>query len=302
MKFLADALLLIPLLLVAIGDGVLFLSRRGMRLLLYVWVHLLKRTQIQFPKVTFPKLKIKRTFVRRRKLLRTGRIYPPPFPFSDKTRWFAAGIVFCVIFLFIPYSSWWWIRNLPNPKLLTRRDIAVATKILDRNGVLLYEIYADQNRTPVPINEIPKSVQDATVAIEDKDFYLHNGISLRGILRAIKEIILHRNIQGGSTITQQLIKSALLTPEVTISRKTKEIILAFWAERLYSKDQILEMYLNQVPYGGTAWGIEAASQMYFGKSVSNVTLAEAALLAGLPAAPSTYSPYSAGFEKAFARQ
>lgn len=258
MKRLAELLLLVPFVLIAIGD----------------WVRSL------FPKIRFPR--------------KTKRL--------DKSLWFVAGILFSLIFLFIPYSSWWWLHDLPSPKLLTRRDIAVATKIFDRNGILLYEIYADQNRTPVPLSDIPKTVQDATIAIEDKDFYLHNGVSLRGILRAVKEIVLHKNIQGGSTITQQLIKSALLTPEVTLSRKIKEIILAFWAERLFSKDQILEMYLNQVPYGGTAWGIEAASQMYFGKSVADVTLAEAALLAGLPTAPSAYSPYSAGFETAFARQ
>lgn len=265
MKLLGEVLMLVPLLLIAIGD----------------WVRRLLR------KFKFPK---------------KARIYPPPLPISDKTRWFIAGILCTFIFLFIPYSSWWWLRTLPNPKLLTRRDIPVATKIFDRNGILLYEIYADQNRTPVLITDIPPSVIQATVAIEDKDFYLHNGISLRGILRAIKEIIINKNIQGGSTITQQLIKSALLTPEVTFSRKVKEIVLAWWAERLYSKDQILEMYLNQVPYGGTAWGIEAASRMYFGKSIKEVSLAEAALLAGLPAAPSTYSPYNAGFEAAFSRQ
>ena len=286
MRWLTELLLLVLYALITIGD----------------WIRLpLKR--FLFPKIYFPKFhipKIKK--LKFKKLTKTARIYPPPLPLSDKTRWFFAGVLFCVVFLFIPYGSWWWLHDLPNPKLLTRRDIAVATKIFDRNGILLYEIYADQNRTPVPLSDIPKTVQDATIAIEDKDFYLHNGVSLRGILRAVKEIVLHKNIQGGSTITQQLIKSALLTPEVTLSRKIKEIILAFWAERLFSKDQILEMYLNQIPYGGTAWGIEAASQMYFGKSVADVTLAEAALLAGLPTAPSAYSPYSAGFEKTFARQ
>lgn len=310
MKFLADVLLLVPLVLIAIGDGVLFLLKLSF-IASVKFLRTLKKfslPRIVFPHVAFdvptihiPKLP-KLQMLKKRGISKKGRIFPPPLSFSDKTRWFVAGVLFCFIFLFIPYSSWFWLRNLPNPKLLTRRDIAVATKIFDRNGVLLYEIYADQNRTPVPLSDIPKTVQNATIAIEDKDFYLHNGISLRGILRALRELLLHKTIQGGSTITQQLVKSALLTPEITLSRKMKEMVLAFWAERLYSKKQILEMYLNQVPYGGTAWGIEAASQMYFGKSTKDVTLAEAALLAGLPAAPTAYSPYSAGSEKAFARQ
>ena len=166
----------------------------------------------------------------------------------------------------------------------------------------MYEIYADQNRTPLPLTKIPKQLQEATIAIEDKSFYHHPGFSITGITRAARETLLNKQIQGGSTITQQLIKSALLSPEVSITRKTKEILLAFWAERLYSKDQVLEMYLNQVPYGGTAWGIEAAAQTYFGKSVGNLNLAESAILAGLPAAPSEYSPFGAHPEKAFERQ
>ncbi|MCL5072233.1 MAG: PBP1A family penicillin-binding protein [Actinobacteria bacterium] len=150
---------------------------------------------------------------------------------------------------------------------------------------------------------MPKLLKEATIAVEDKDFYKHGGIDpIGGIVRALKEIVIHRKLQGGSTITQQLIKSALLTNERTIQRKIREILLAFWAERLYSKDQILEMYLNQVPYGGTAWGIQTASQTYFGKNVSDLTLAESALLAGLPAAPTYYSPFGAHPEEAEIRK
>ena len=207
-----------------------------------------------------------------------------------------------ILFFLIPYESYRWLQTLPNPQLLTRRDLAVTTKIFDRNGILLYEIYTNQNRTPLPLTDIPKFVQEATIAIEDKNFYRHPGFSFSGILRAARETLLNHRIQGGSTITQQLIKSALLSPEVTITRKLKELILAFWAERIYTKDQLLEMYLNQVPYGGTAWGVEAASQTYFGKSVKNLNLAEATLLAGLPAAPSEYSPFGTHPEKAFERQ
>lgn len=230
----------------------------------------------------------------------TRQIYPP-VPF-DHVKFFAFGIIVTILFFFIPFLIYQWLTGLPNPKLLTRRDLEVSTKIYDRNGLLLYEFYSDQNRTPIPIAEIPKYVSQATIAIEDREFYTHSGFSVKGILRAAKEIYVKGQVQGGSTITQQLIKSALLSPEIKISRKIKEIVLAFWAERMYGKDQILEMYLNQVPYGGTAWGIESAARTYFNKSVKDLTLAEASLLAGLPAAPTEYSPFGSHPEKAFSRQ
>ncbi len=215
---------------------------------------------------------------------------------------FATGIMLTLLFVLLPYNMWLFLKTLPNPQLLTQRDLEVSTKIFDKNGRILYEIYADQNRTPVTLISIPQNVINATIAIEDRDFYTHLGFSPRAIFRSIKEILINKRIQGGSTITQQLIKSALLTSDVNLVRKTKELILAFWAERLYSKEQILEMYFNQVPYGGTAWGIEAASQTYFRKSVGQLTLAESALLAGLPAAPSEYSPFGNHPEKAYIRQ
>ena len=215
---------------------------------------------------------------------------------------FFIGIAVAVVFLFLPYFTYTWLQELPNPTMLSRRDLEVSTKIYDRNGALLYEIYADQNRNPISISEVPKSIIQATIAIEDKDFYRHNGFSIKGVSRALWEILVNHRIQGGSTITQQLIKSALLSPEVSIVRKIKELVLAFWAERMYTKNQILEMYFNQVPYGGTAWGIESASQTYFGKPIKDLTLGEAALLAGLPAAPSEYSPFGSHPEKAFSRQ
>ena len=195
------------------------------------------------------------------------------------------------------------LKDLPSPTKLGNYDIPVATKVYDRNGHLLYDIFADQNRSPIPLAHIPKYLQQATIAIEDKDFYKHGGISpIGGMVRAIIATVTRNKLQGGSTITQQLVKSALLTPERTVTRKIKEIILAFWVEILYPKDKILEMYLNQVPYGGTAWGIETAAEKYFGKSASELTLAEAALLAGLPQAPTRYSPYGAHPEYAKTRQ
>ena len=195
------------------------------------------------------------------------------------------------------------LKDLPSPTSLGNYDIPLATKIYDRNEKLLFDIYADENRTAVPLDQIPKYVQNATIAIEDKDFYRHQGVNpIGGMLRAIMATVTRKGLQGGSTITQQLVKSALLTPERTATRKAKEIILAFWVEVLYSKDKILELYLNQVPYGGTAWGIETASEKYFGKSVTELSLAEASLLAGLPQAPTLYSPFGAHPELARERQ
>lgn len=154
----------------------------------------------------------------------------------------------------------------------------------------------------VPLSQMPKGLQAATIAIEDKDFYKHGAVDLRGITRALYSIVFKQQLQGGSTITQQLVKNSLLTSDRTIQRKIKEIILAFVTETMYTKDQILEMYLNQVPYGGTAYGVEAASQTYFGKRVKDLNLSESAFLAGLPEAPTTYSPFGAYPELAKARQ
>lgn len=198
---------------------------------------------------------------------------------------------------------WLILRDLPSPTKLGRYDVPLATKIYDRKGTLLFDIFVGQNRSPVPLSDIPKVVRDATIAIEDKTFYQHSGINpIGGLVRALYASILNKEIQGGSTITQQLVKSALLTPERTVTRKLKEFLLAPTVELLYSKDKILEMYLNTVPYGGTAWGIETAAEKYFGKSIKDVTLAEAAILAGLPQAPTLYSPFGAHPELAEQRQ
>ena len=210
-------------------------------------------------------------------------------------------LAFFLLLIFVFYFLI--LKDLPSPSKLAKYDIPLATKLYDRNGKLLYEIFAEQKRSLVTLSEIPQDLKDATIAIEDKDFYQHKGINpIGGILRAVKNIIVKRRLEGGSTITQQLIKSALLTPERTIQRKVKEIILATWAEIIYSKDQILEMYFNQVPYGGTAWGVEAAAKKYFGKDVWELNLAESALLAGLPAAPTSFSPFGSHPELAVQRQ
>src|SRR3989338_8024976 len=187
------------------------------------------------------------------------------------------------------------LKDLPSPQgLKNYKVIPVSSEILDRNGKLLYDVYDKENRTPVKIADLPKYVSEATIAIEDKDFYKHGGISLiGGVVRAMKDtFILRKGLQGGSTITQELVKSALLTPERTLTRKMKEVILALWTEQILTKDEILELYLNQVPYGGSSYGIEQASRIYFNKHAKALSLSEAALLAGLPRAPSRYSPYS----------
>ena len=210
---------------------------------------------------------------------------------SKAFHYFIYGFIFCLLTLIV-YQSYQFIHGLPSPREIGTTNYAQSTHLYDRNGKLLYEIYRDVNRTPVRIADLPPYVIQATVAIEDKNFYNHKGVSFfGGILRALKDTVKTNELQGGSTITQQLVKSALLSPERTIERKFKEIVLAVWTEQIYSKQQIMEMYLNQVPYGGSAYGIEEAAEIYFGKSAKFLTLSEAALLAGLPRAPSVYSPF-----------
>lgn len=194
------------------------------------------------------------------------------------------------------------IKDLPSPKELRTKDQIVSTKIYDRNGELLYKIFKNENRTLTDLENIPKDLIQATIAVEDQDFYDHTGISIKGIGRAIKRNLVEQRVQGGSTITQQLVKNTLLTSEKTFTRKIKEIILAVGVELTYTKNQILTMYFNQVGYGGAIYGVEEASQYYFGKSVKDVSLAEAALLAGLPASPTIYSPFGANPELAISRQ
>mgnify|MGYP001599452853 CR=1 FL=1 len=183
----------------------------------------------------------------------------------------------------------YYAKDLPSPDKVLRRE-GFATKIYDRNGKLLYDVFSGKRRNPVDINQVPLVVKQATISIEDKNFYKHGGFDVGGILRgAFRSIFLGR-LQGGSTLTQQLVKNALLTQQRTITRKLKEFILTVQVERKYTKDQILQMYLNETPYGGTAWGIASATDMYFGKTVDQLSLPEAAILAGLPQSPSRYSP------------
>jgi len=195
-------------------------------------------------------------------------------------------LILLTIFSFVIFA-----KDLPSPYKLTSKDSSLSTKIYDRNGKLLYDIFGDKNRALVKWNELPPYVKEATISIEDKDFYKHQGFSLIGIVRAFINILIFHKLEGGSTITQQVVKNVLLSPERTIPRKIKEFILAIQVERKYTKDEILQIYLNEVPYGGTAWGIEAAAQTYFNKEAKDLTLTEAVILAGLPQRPSYYSPF-----------
>lgn len=194
-------------------------------------------------------------------------------------------VIFLAVFVYI-------IFNIPNPKKLDNGEYPQSSQIMDRNGKLLYEIYADKRRVVVNLDQVPKDLVNATLAIEDANFYKHNGFDLRGLVRGLYRTIIKKRLQGGSTLTQQLVKNALLTPERTISRKIKEAILTIATEIMYSKDKILEMYLNQTPYGGTLWGVQAAAKGIFNKNVGDLTLSESALIAGLPASPTKYSPFS----------
>jgi membrane peptidoglycan carboxypeptidase len=209
------------------------------------------------------------------------------------------GFLLLVGFIFF-YS--FILKDLPSPTKLSNNTASYSSQIYDRNGKLLYTLYSDKNQTFVPLAKIPKDLQEATIAIEDKDFYRHGAVDFRGITRAAYSIFVNKQMQGGSTLTQQLVKTSLLSPEQTLQRKVKEVILAFATEIMYSKDEILEMYLNQVPYGGTQYGVGAASQTFFGKDVSKLTLAENAYLAGLPESPSVLSPYGSHPERGKIRQ
>lgn len=201
--------------------------------------------------------------------------------------------IFGVIFLFLASLATfaWYSRDLPNPEKIRRKE-GFSTIIYDRNGETLYDIFQDQNRIAVKLEDLPSDLKNAAIAVEDKNFYKHQGYSTTGILRSLFQIVIFHNLQGGSTLTQQLVKNVLLTAERTIPRKIKEFILAVQIERKYSKDEILQMYLNEAPFGGTIWGVETAAQSYFGKTTKELSLVECAFLAGLPQQPSVYSPYT----------
>jgi len=208
------------------------------------------------------------------------------------------------VVLFVGGVFLYFMKDLPSPGKVNTRFIAESTKIYDRTGDhLLYDIHGEEKRTIIPFSEMPDSVKYATIVLEDQDFYSHRGIKLSSILRATYMDIFNRKAaQGGSTITQQFVKNSILTNEKTFTRKIKEVILSLEMEQKFSKDQILEMYLNEIPYGSNAYGIEAAAQTFFGKHARELTLDEAAILTSLPKAPTYYSPHGSNPENLKARQ
>lgn len=208
-----------------------------------------------------------------------------------------AATIFLILYIVLLF------KDIPNPDKLVKNPAPISTQLLDRNGRLLYEVYSDKNRNPIKIADLPVYVKQATISTEDKNFYRHHGLDFTGILRAAFNTFTGKRLEGGSTITQQLVKNALLAdPKRTITRKIREAILSLITEIVYSKDQILELYLNYAPYGGTAYGIETAAHSFFNKNARDLTLAEAALLAGLPQSPTKYSPFGANPKLAINRQ
>lgn len=200
------------------------------------------------------------------------------------------SLITCTVFTVLLIV--WVSHDLPSPGKLVNADNNNTTRIFDRHGVLLYSFYLNENRTYVKIARIPRYLQEGTIAIEDKNFYKNPGFSIPGMLLAIRNMILGYGVASGSTISQQLVKNVLLSQERTLSRKVKELILSVEINRYYSKDQILELYLNDVGYGGAAVGVEAAAEEYFGKNVSDLDLAQSAFLSGLPQSPTALSPFS----------
>ncbi len=203
----------------------------------------------------------------------------------------------------------WVSRDLPEPGKLLNRVLPETTKIYDRSGeVLLYEIYGEQKRDLIKLNELPGYTIQAFIALEDKNFFQHKGLSIKHIIKAgffytLNKIGLYNGlVPGGSTLTQQFVKNAILTREKTIMRKIKEWILAYQIEKKFSKNQILEFYFNEIPFGSTAYGIESAAQTYFGKSARNLTLGESAILAAMIQRPTYYSPFGSHVDDLFRRQ
>lgn len=245
-----------------------------------------------------------------RRLLRVipmdRRSYRSQTPWKTRFHGLLTVAVWCTtlglisVSLFVLYAK----SRTPDPESIVSRQIKESTKIYDRTGtVVLYDIFDEERRTVVSWDKMSENIKHATLAVEDSGFYEHKGFDLRGIARSLL-----RNVErgygsgGGSTLTQQLVGNALVGREKNLTRKVEELILAIEVERRFTKDQIFEMYLNQVPYGSNAYGVEAASQTYFGIPASDLTIAQAALLASLVQRPSYLSPYGSHVAELMARK
>jgi penicillin-binding protein 1C len=214
------------------------------------------------------------------------------------------GILCAIGLLFTMGVFAYFAKDLPEPGKVNTRAINESTKIYDRTGtVLLYDIHGEEKRTLIPHEEIPLVIKQATIALEDRNFYNHPGFDVKGLINAILSNVLNTGAgRGGSTITQQFVKNSILTSERSITRKIKEFILAIEIELKFSKDEIISMYLNEIPYGSNAYGIESAAQTFFNKHAKDLTLDEATVLASLPQAPSRYSPYGSNTDRLKIRQ
>ncbi len=202
-------------------------------------------------------------------------------------------IISCGILLVGILLIWVSTFQIPSLDTIEARKVSQSTKIYDSTGkILLYDVFHNTKRTLVPFEDISQHIKDATLSIEDKDFYTHYGVKPLSILRAMIVDVLTLNFtQGGSTITQQVVKNSILTGDKTPARKLKEIVLALKLEKVLTKDQIFSMYLNEIPYGGNLYGVEEASLAFFAKDAKDLDIAESAYLAALPQAPSYYAPY-----------
>ncbi len=205
------------------------------------------------------------------------------------------GILLGVILLFI-----FWLST-PSPYVIEKYEPSLSSEVYDRNGKIVYSFYL-QRREAVPLYKIPRNVTNAFIAVEDKRFYNHNGIDITRLIKsALIDIIRLKPVQGASTITQQLARNMFLTPQKAIVRKIKEMILAIKIERTFSKQEILEKYLNVIYFGNGIYGVQTASKYFFGKDIQNINLAEAALLAAIPKSPKLFSPIH-NYERALRRQ
>lgn len=199
-----------------------------------------------------------------------------------------AGLL--LLFLVVGGVFAWYSLSLPSPERIVRRE-GFSTQIRSRDGEVLFDVYGDVQREPVRLEDVPLYLKEATIAIEDKHFYDHQGFDAWGMSRAVFNIIFRGRLQGGSTLTQQLVKIVLLTSDRSLPRKIKEFVLAVQIEKKFTKEQILQMYLQEAPYGGATVGAEVAARTYFGKRLTELSLVESAVLAGMPQSPTRYSPY-----------
>ncbi|MFA5075999.1 MAG: PBP1A family penicillin-binding protein [Patescibacteria group bacterium] len=218
---------------------------------------------------------------------------------------FSLGVVLALFgSIFVLAMFAWTTKELPDPNRLMERNLEQSTTIYDREGTnILYQIHGNVNRRLITLSELPEYIKWSTITTEDRKFYEHSGFSITGMIRsAIVNVLRSGKAQGGSTITQQFVKNAILTPQKTYTRKIKEVILAYRIEQKFSKDEILQLYFNEIPYGSVLYGIEAASQTFFGKSAKDLTLAQAAILAAIPQRPTYFSPYGNHVDELLVRQ